>query len=127
MSSQPRNALLELTVELRDLYRELDDAVNSMQVGSVEALDQIGDKMKLIQETEGRLGPLREAFQQTNSALPSTLREPTDQTIDLLKGLLPKLAQLEKATIDSFQRLFPKIQESVRAVKMQNAYAQQAS
>lgn len=127
MSSQPRNALLELTVELRDLYRELDDTVNSMQVGSVEALDQIGDKMKSIQETESRLGPLREAFQQTNSAFPSTLREPTDQTIDLLKGLLPKLAQLEKATIDSFQRLFPKIQESVRAVKMQNAYAQQAS
>ncbi|MEL6108566.1 MAG: hypothetical protein AAFU85_21380 [Planctomycetota bacterium] len=127
MSSQPNNALLELTVELRDLYRELDATVDSMQVGSVEALDQIGDKMKLIQATESRLGPLREVFQQTNSTLPGALREPTDQTIDLLKGLLPKLAQLEKATIDSFQRLFPKIQESVRAVKMQNAYAQQAS
>ncbi|MEO1530036.1 MAG: hypothetical protein AAFX06_31875 [Planctomycetota bacterium] len=122
----PNTSLLELTVQLRNLYRELDQSVDSMQVGSVESLGHIGDKMRLIQEVEHQLGPLREAYQQTNSKLPQSLREPTDQTVDLLKGLLPKLAQLEKATVDSFQRLFPKIQESVRAVKMQNAYAQQS-
>jgi hypothetical protein len=35
---------------------------------------------------------------------------------------MPKLAQLEKATVESANRLFPKIQESVRAVQMQSAY-----
>ena len=127
MSKQTDGAILELTVRLRNLYQELDETVDSMHVGSVESLELIGKKMKAIQDTESQLGPLRESFQQTSAVMPSSLREPTNQTIDLLKGLLPKLAQLEKATIDSFERLFPKIQESVRAVKMQNAYSQQAS
>lgn len=127
MSNQTPDALLDLTLQLRNHYRELDETVDSMQVGSVESLEKIGDKMKLIQATENQIAPLRDSFQQTKSKLPQSLREPTDQTIDLLKGLLPKLAQLEKATVDSFEQLFPKIQESVRAVKMQNAYAQQAS
>lgn len=122
MSNTDHNPLLQLTLRLRQQYRDLDRVLDAMNAGSDLMIESISEHMKSIRETEARLHPLREQQRRINAQLPAELQQPTDETIELLKGIMPKLAQLEKATIDSSQRLFPKIQQSVRAVQMQNAY-----
>ncbi|QDT11876.1 hypothetical protein [Planctomycetes bacterium K23_9] len=114
--------LHKLTLQLLQQYKLLDQVVDALNEGPAESIDDINEQMLAIKETEKSLLPLREVFRQTNDSLPDELRNPTDETIELVKGLMPKLAQLEKTTLESANRLFPKIQESVRAVQMQNAY-----
>jgi len=114
--------LLSLTNTLLQQYQSLNATVDSLNDGPVDSVDEISVQIAAIKKTEEQLLPLREAFRETHPTLPSELKIPTDQTIELVKGLMPKLAQLEKATLESANRLYPKIQESVRAVQMQNAY-----
>lgn len=122
MLNTENDPLTTLTLKLKQQYQALDSIVESMNRDSTQSIDLISEQLKVIKETETMLRPLREEFRRTNTKLPPHLQVPTDETIELVKGLMPKLAQLEKATLDSAQRLFPKIQESVRAVQMQNAY-----
>lgn len=122
MSNINSDPLISLTVQLKKQYEELDQIVNSLNARPVDCTDAISEQLKQIKRTEAQLLPLREEFRGSHAQLPPSLQEPMDATIDLVKGLMPKLAQLEKATLDSAQKLFPKIQESVRAVQMQNAY-----
>lgn len=122
MSNTDHNPLLQLTLLLRQQYQDLDRVLDAMNAGSDLMIESISEHMKSIRETEAKLHPLREQQRRINTQLPAELKQPTDETIELLKGIMPKLAQLEKTTIDSSQRLFPKIQQSVRAVQMQNAY-----
>ncbi len=122
MLNTENDPLVMLTLKLREQYQALDSIVEAMNHDSDQSIDLISEQLKVIKKTETMLRPLREEFRRTNTKLPPHLQEPTDQTIELVKGLMPKLAQLEKTTLDSAQRLFPKIQESVRAVQMQNAY-----
>ena len=114
--------LVQLTLQLRQQYQTLDSMVDSMNRTSEVEIEPITQQLTAIQATEEALRPMRETFRKEHDRLPPELEEPNNQTIELLKGLMPKLAQLEKATLDSAKRLFPKIQESVRAVQMQNAY-----
>ena len=122
MLNTENDPLGTLTLKLKQQYQALDSIVESMNRDSSQSIDLISEQLKVIKETETMLRPLREEFRRTNTKLPPHLQVPTDETIELVKGLMPKLAQLEKSTLDSAQRLFPKIQESVRAVQMQNAY-----
>ena len=122
MSSNEKHSLLELTQLLRKQYGDLDAIIDAATNGSTESLQAISQQMKSIKQTETLLLPLREEYRRSNADLPAALKIPTDETIELLKNIMPKLAQLEKETIDSSQRLFPRITESVRAVQMQNAY-----
>ncbi|NND98988.1 MAG: hypothetical protein HKN47_16860 [Pirellulaceae bacterium] len=117
------NPLLELTLQLQQQYQHLDRLLDSITDASSAAIESIGPHMNEIKRTEAALGPLREQFHRTSEQMTPALKNATDETIDLVKGLMPKLAQLEKTTFESAQRLFPKIQESVRAVQMQNAYS----
>ncbi len=114
--------LEELAVRLKRQYQELDRIVEAMSDSSQDSIDAISEQLSTIKQTEAALRPIREEFRSTGDALPAHLQETTSETIEILKGLLPKLGQLEKTTLDSAKRLFPKIQESVRAVKMQSAY-----
>ncbi len=122
MSSNETHSLLELTQLLRKQYGDLDAIIDAATTGSTESLQAISQQMKSIKQTETLLLPLREEYRRSKADLPAALKIPTDETIELLKNIMPKLAQLEKETIDSSQRLFPRITESVRAVQMQNAY-----
>ncbi len=122
MSNEIDANLMELTVQLRDRYQELNELVDTMIQSSDFSVDRLGGRMNDIRELEESLAPLRETFRQANETVPAALREPTGETIELVKGLLPKLAQLEKSTMEAADRLFPKIQASVRAVQMQRAY-----
>lgn len=122
MMDNSENPLLALTLQLKQQYQALDSIVDSFSHDTDQSMNSISDQLKLIKQTEETLRPLREEFRAANATVPAVLQIPTEQTIELVKGLMPKLAQLEKQTLDSAKRLFPKIQESVRAVQMQNAY-----
>ena len=55
MSHPTDQSLVELTVQLRDLYLELDQTIDAMEVGSAESIELIGQKMKVIKQTETQL------------------------------------------------------------------------
>ncbi|MGB7346353.1 MAG: hypothetical protein WBD20_19195 [Pirellulaceae bacterium] len=122
MSNNENGQLLFLTNQLFQQYQALEGIVDALNLSPESTVDGITVQMKAIKETEQALRPLREEFRRTTDTLPVELQVPTDQTIELVKSLMPKLAQLEKTTLESANRLFPQIQESVRAVQMQNAY-----
>ena len=122
MSNSDDETFATLTVQLHQQYVELDGIVDKLTQGPIESVDSIADQMKKIKSTEGALGPLRDRFIESKRSLSDHLQTVTDQTIVLVTQLMPKLAQLEKTTIDSAKRLFPQVQQNVRAVQMQNAY-----
>lgn len=122
MPSQNSAKLEELTLMLRTQYRALDKIVDGMGENGDVSVDVMGQHLKAIKKTEALLGPIRQEFLDTGERLDTIAQEATEETIGLVQGLMPKLAQLEKATAESAKRLVPKIQESVRAVQMQNAY-----
>lgn len=122
MSNSDDETFATLTVQLHQQYVELDGIVDKLAQGPIESVDSIADQMKKIKRTEGALGPLRDRFIESKRSLSDQLQTVTDQTIVLVTQLMPKLAQLEKTTIDSAKRLFPQVQQNVRAVQMQNAY-----
>ena len=122
MSNSDDETFATLTVQLHQQYVELDGIVDKLTQGPLESVDSIADQMKKIKRTEGALGPLRDRFIESKRSLSDHLQTVTDQTIVLVTQLMPKLAQLEKTTIDSAKRLFPQVQQNVRAVQMQNAY-----
>ncbi len=122
LSDKESDLLTELTEQLKQQYQCLDRIVDSMDVHSEPTNEGISEQLKAIKQTESLLVPLREEFRRSGRQLPAHLQQATDETIELIKGLMPKLAQLEKATLESAKRLFPKIQQSVRAVQMRDAY-----
>lgn len=122
MSSPDEQALMELTLQLKQQYEQLSEIVATIARENGRDVDPISGQMKLIKETESRLRPLREAFSESQRTPSPELQQITADTIDLVKTLMPQLAALEKASVESLRRLFPKIQGSVRAVQMQNAY-----
>ena len=112
-----------LTLQLHQQYVDLNHVIDSMGNEAVESVEDIAIHMKRIKETEAELKPLRDAVVAAGQKLPANLQTATDETIKIVTGLMPKLAMLEKATVESAKRLFPQVQESVRAVQMQNAYS----
>ncbi|MFN3191413.1 MAG: hypothetical protein ACE361_12900 [Aureliella sp.] len=119
----PNSAKLEeLTLMLRQQYRALDKIVDGMGEDGALSVEVMGQHLKAIKQTESLLAPIRQEFIASGETLDQLAQEATSETIELVKGLMPKLAQLEKVTAESAKRLFPKIQENVRAVQMQNAY-----
>ena len=122
MSIRDEQMLLDYTVQLKKQYESLNDIVDALENDSNRNVDTISDQMKQIKHTEDRLRPLREAYQQTHEHADGEIQAVTNQTIEVVKSLMPKLASLEKSSVESLRRLFPKIQGSVRAVQMQNAY-----
>ena len=122
MSNSDDETFAILTVQLHQQYVELDGIVDKLTQGPLESVDSTADQMKKMKRIEGALGPLRDRFIESKRSLSDHLQTVTDQTIVLVTQLMPKLAQLEKTTIDSAKRLFPQVQQNVRAVQMQNAY-----
>ncbi|MEO1616787.1 MAG: hypothetical protein AAFV88_13095 [Planctomycetota bacterium] len=116
------NELLEQTKTLKRQYEELAELIESFREESHREVDPMNDLMKRIKQTEASLKPLRESFLASGQKVTGTLKEVTDETIEIVKSLMPMLGDLEKSSVDSLRRLFPKIQGSVRAVQMQNAY-----
>lgn len=123
MSNHDNEALSELTTRLHQQYCELSKIVDSIDEQTLGSVDAIGVQLKTIKETEDELAPMRAEFTRSGMRLSPAMQSATDETIELLKTLLPKLAQLEKSTIESAQRLFPQVRRGVRALQMQNAYA----
>jgi hypothetical protein len=114
--------LMHYTSVLKQQYEELERIVEAIQNESGVGIERIGEQMTEIKQTEQVLRPLREAYLQHHQRPSEPLRALTDETIELVQGLMPKLAELERASADSLRRLFPKIQGSVRGVQMRQAY-----
>lgn len=82
----------------------------------------IQTQMIVIKRLEEILQPLRQSYQEQFGRFPSSVREVNQETIDVAEHLLEDLAQLEKRSAASLERLYPQVQNSVRAVDMQKAY-----
>lgn len=122
MLNAEEQTLLDYTIELKQQYQRLSEIVDSLEKESSRTVDPISEQMKRIKRIESSLGPLRDSYLRQHDHASGEIAKVTDETIELVKTLMPKLASLEKASVDSLRRLFPKIQGSVRAVQMQNAY-----
>jgi DNA repair exonuclease SbcCD ATPase subunit len=122
MSNNIAESLGSLMNQLLQQYQSLDATIDVMVKTESTSMEGVTSRIAEIKRTEQSLAPLREQYRREFETLSDDLRRVTDQTIELVTGLMPKLAQLEKATVESANRLFPKIQESVRAVQMQSAY-----
>lgn len=125
MDNTDFHSLDELTLQLRQQYREFSALLDALTQNSERVeipFDQISQQIKQIKHTESLLIPLRQQFSQSGLELSQRLIDATNETIVIVKSVLPKLEQLEKLTSDSVQRLFPQVRQSVRAVQMQNAY-----
>jgi predicted nuclease with TOPRIM domain len=122
MLNAEEQMLLEYTIELKQQYERLSEIVDSLERESSRTIDPISKQMKRIKRIESSLAPLRDSYLRRHDHASGEIAKVTDETIELVKTLMPKLASLEKASVDSLRRLFPKIQGSVRAVQMQNAY-----
>ncbi|WP_182868225.1 hypothetical protein [Stieleria mannarensis] len=122
MSPSEEQTLIEYTVRLKQQYERLNEIVDTVGREPGGGVETIGEQMKEIKQTEDVLRPLRQRYQEQHEHASGQIKNLTDETIDVVKSLMPKLAGLEKASVDSLRRLFPKIQGSVRAVQMQNAY-----
>ena len=122
MSTAEEQTIFDYTVKLKQQYERLSEIVETLDKEPHRTVDSISDQMKQIKQTEDLLGPLREAYRERHEHTGEHIQAITDETIEVVKALMPKLANLEKASVDSLRRLFPKIQGSVRAVQMQNAY-----
>ncbi|MCA9137418.1 MAG: hypothetical protein KDB00_11685 [Planctomycetales bacterium] len=122
MSIVEEQTLIDLTTQLKQQYEQLCNIVDALDNDSNRNIDAISEQMKPIKRIEELLRPLRDAYRENGDDVGAELQAITDQTIEVVKTLMPKLASLEKASAESLRRLFPKIQGSVRAVQMQNAY-----
>ncbi len=114
--------LIQDTLLLKQQYEKLAEIIDMMRRDHSRDIEPISEQMRCIKETESRLRPARESFTRSGLQASKELQQATEATIELVETLMPRLAELEKASVDSLRRLFPKIQGSVRAVQMQNAY-----
>ena len=112
----------KLSLQLLEQYRALDAVIDDSAAEIQDSVVTIGEHMNRIKATEAELLPLRNAIVADKVQIGGELQQITDQTIAIVQGLMPKLAQIEKATADAAKRLMPQVQESVRAVQMQRAY-----
>ncbi|QDV81912.1 hypothetical protein [Planctomycetes bacterium TBK1r] len=122
MLAHEEQTLIDYTIKLKQQYQSLSEIVDAIEREPGRGVEAINEQMKQIKQTEDLLRPLRERYQEEHEHASGQIKALTDETIDVVKSLMPKLAGLEKASVDSLRRLFPKIQGSVRAVQMQNAY-----
>ncbi|OYP32355.1 hypothetical protein [Rhodopirellula sp. MGV] len=122
MSDLNETLLFNYTSELKSHYEKLNAIIDEHANDSHGAIEPIREQMALVKQTEEKLRPIRETYLGESRELSGQLQAITDETIDLVKSLMPKLAQLEKVSVDSLRRLFPRIQGSVRGIQMQNAY-----
>ncbi|MCC9602047.1 hypothetical protein LOC67_15905 [Stieleria sp. JC731] len=122
MTETNDSLLLAYTDELKGHYVRLAEIIDQYAEDSHGAVEPIRAQMTLVKQTEEKLRPLRESYIGSESEPSGQVKAITDETIELVKSLMPKLAQLEKTSVDSLRRLFPRIQGSVRGIQMQNAY-----
>ena len=127
MSKAIESELLRYSCLLRDEYATLNRIIGQMESDGSPSVEPIREQMQKIKDTESELAPIREAYMKSRDHASADIQAVTDETIELVKSLMPKLANMEKASVESLRRLFPKIQGSVRAVQMQNAYGSQGS
>lgn len=127
MSKAIESELLRYSCQLRDEYATLNRIIGQMETDGSAAVEPISEQMQKIKDTESELAPIRESYMKSRDHASTDIQAVTDETIELVKSLMPKLANMEKASVESLRRLFPKIQGSVRAVQMQNAYGSQGS
>ncbi len=122
LGGDDEQSLIQETLLLKQQYEKLAEIVETMRQEQSRDVEPISEQMKCIKDTESRLRPMRESFTRSGKQASKELQRATEATIGLVETLMPKLSELEKASVDSLRRLFPKIQGSVRAVQMQNAY-----
>lgn len=114
--------LFGLTNQLKAQYEQLASLIESLHDENGRDVAPMNDQMQRIKQTEATLKPLRDEFLAKGNVVDGPLKKVNDETIEIVISLMPMLAELEKSSVESLRRLFPKIQGSVRAIQMQNAY-----
>ncbi|MEM7454254.1 MAG: hypothetical protein AAF456_07850 [Planctomycetota bacterium] len=126
MSRNKDDALVELTIRLRDQYVLAEKALNSLAARShsePEDLEEVTELLASVKQTEAELRPHREAYEASGRPLPSDLQPVVNETIGIVSRLIPRITELEKVAVQARENLKPQIHEGVRAARMQSAYS----
>ena len=125
-----RNNLSEfrkLTHELRDQYRVVDESVTQIyqhknSLASTDDLERVNGQLNEVKTIEAKLQPIRKQMELEGQQVPNEMKSVIDETVQIVMGLIPRIADLEQSAIESRDKLAPLIHEGVRAIDMKNAY-----
>lgn len=103
---------------LADQMLACQDRGNAIQ----EDLQTLQRERETIQKFELESRPINEAYRNSRENASDTVAKLTEQTATLVQSLISKIARLEQAAKDSYQRLFPQINQNLRGQQMKQAY-----
>lgn len=126
MSNPHFDAMLELAFQLKKQYESLNEIIDLKIESGDCSIEQISEQINGIRTTEDLLRPMREDLRDRKVKSPDVLQSVTNETIELMESIMPKLGTLEKETLESAKRLYPEVEQSVRVVQMQQAYGARA-
>jgi hypothetical protein len=87
-----------------------------------QELQTLQQERESLQELERQVKPTHEAYRKTRATASDAVKLLTDRTAGLVKELIGKIAKLEDSARESFQRLSPEVNQSLRGQQMKQAY-----
>lgn len=126
MSNPNFDEMLDLAFQLKKQYENLNEIIDHKLESGDCSIEQISEQINGIRATEDALRPMREDLRDRKAKSPDDLQAVTNDTIELMESIMPKLGVLEKETLESAKRLYPEVEQSVRVVQMQQAYGARA-
>lgn len=122
-----QDKLRQLCSRLQDEYRAVESLIGEIKQNrdgdlDVESLKRIRDRLNTIKQIEAVFAPLRDDVMKNGGNPPPELRTIVQETIKIITRLIPDISAIEKAALESRNRLEPRIHDAVRGLQMQHAY-----
>lgn len=122
--------IIESLNQMAKQYRSLNLLADGM-LDKQSQQQSIDDDMKALQSARESLVELeqssrhdQEEYRRTRAHASEQVKQLTGQTAASIQSLVVKIAELEKNTQESYDRLLPEINQMVRGHQMQRAYGQ---
>lgn len=117
----------QLAGQLLGSYQQVDDIVGMIEAAESNLdrkslMEKLSVRLAEVKSVESEMTPLRESIQEQGQSLEPQTRAAIDQTVELVRQLLPRLGRLEQETVEQRSQLAPQIHQGVRAIQMQSAY-----
>lgn len=109
-------------------YRQMNDLTDRMlalQANGKPIQNELETLHQNRQELEGiqtQASPAQSAYRKSRSTASDSVKNLSSQTTRLIQTILEKINSLEESTRESYRRLTPEINQSVRSKQMKTAY-----
>ncbi len=128
-SELEKRVLLSLQ-EMAKQYKALNTLADDMLAKQARQ-QSIADDMKGLKESRQKLEyletqsrPDQQAYRSSGKHASSQVKQVSGDTAASIQALIVKIAELEKNTRESYDRLVPEVNQVVRGHQMQRAYIQ---